>query len=53
MRKDIDASKKGLARDRFAKNCGLEPELAREVYKAAMMHIRSRIKEDDDDDEED
>jgi len=53
VRKDIDASKKGLARDRFAKNCGLEPELAREVYKAAMMHIRSRIKEDDDDDEED
>ena len=52
VRKDIDASKKGLARDRFAKNCGLEPELARKVYKAAMMHIRSRIKEDNDEEED-
>ena len=52
VRKDIDASKKGLARDRFANNCGLEPELARGVYKAAMMHIRSRIKVSDDNEEE-
>jgi len=52
VRKDIDASKKGLARDRFAKNCGLENEQAKEVYKAAMMHIRSKIREQDDEEEE-
>ncbi|MFW9907557.1 MAG: DEAD/DEAH box helicase [Candidatus Thorarchaeota archaeon] len=43
VRKDIDASLKGLARDRFSKNCGLEPDHAKEVYKAAMMHIRSKL----------
>ena len=48
VRKDIDASKRGLARDRFAKNCGLEPDLAKEVYKAAMMHIRSKLMGEDD-----
>ncbi len=51
VRKDIDASKKGLARDRFAKNCGLELDMAREVYKAAMMHIRSKLKVDDEDED--
>jgi replicative superfamily II helicase len=53
VRKDIDASLKGLARDRFSKNCGLEPEHAKEVYKAAMMHIRSMLMgENDDEDDE-
>ena len=53
VRKDIDASKKGLARDRFSQNCGLETELGKEVYKAAMEHIRARLMSDDDDDEDD
>jgi len=48
VRKDIDASKKGLARDRFSQNCGLEAELGKEVYKAAMMHIRAQLMGDDD-----
>ncbi len=48
VRKDIDANLRGLARDRFSKNCGLEPEQAKEVYKAAMMHIRSKIIREDD-----
>jgi helicase len=50
VRKDIDASLKGLARDRFAKNCGLEPEAAKEVYKAAMMYIRSKLMGEDTED---
>lgn len=50
IRKDIDASKKGLARDRFSQNCGLDMDLAKEVYKAAMMHIRAQLEGDDDDD---
>ncbi len=49
VRKDIDASLKGLARDRFSKNCGLEPDHAKEVYKAAMMHIRSKLMGENDD----
>ena len=53
IRKDIDASKKGLARDRFAQNCGLDVDLAKEVYKAAMMHIRAKLEGADDDDEDD
>lgn len=51
VRKDIDASKKGLARDRFSQNCGLEVEQGKEVYKAAMMHIRAQLKDDAEDDE--
>ena len=47
MRKDLGASKEGYARDRFAKNCGLDPELAREVYKAALEHIRAGFGEED------
>jgi len=53
IRKDIDASKKGLARDRFSQNCGLDIDLAKEVYKAAMIHIRAQLEGDDDDDEDD
>jgi hypothetical protein len=49
VRKDIDANLKGLARDRFSKNSGLEQDRAKEVYKAAMMHIRSKIIGDEDD----
>lgn len=52
VRKDIDASKKGLARDRFAKNCGLEHDMAKEIYKSAMMHIRLKLMGEDDEDEE-
>jgi replicative superfamily II helicase len=52
VRKDIDASLKGLARDRFSKNCGLEIEQAKEVYKAAMMHIRSKLVDEEDREEE-
>jgi helicase len=47
VKKDLGASKEGYARDRFAKNCGLETELAKEVYKAAMSHIRSKFDEED------
>ncbi|MFW9789067.1 MAG: DEAD/DEAH box helicase, partial [Candidatus Thorarchaeota archaeon] len=47
VRKDLGASKEGYARDRFAKNCGLEPDLAREVYKAALSHIRARFDDDE------
>ena len=47
VKKDLGASKEGYARDRFAKNCGLEAELAKEVYKAAMSHIRARLGDED------
>jgi replicative superfamily II helicase len=43
VKKDLGASKEGYARDRFAKNCGLETDLAKEVYKAAMSHIRAKL----------
>lgn len=46
VKKDLGASKEGYARNRFAKNCGLEPDLAKEVYKAAMSHIRARLDDD-------
>ncbi len=52
VRKDIDASKKGLARDRFSQNCGLEVERGKEVYIAAMTHIRAQLVGDDDDEED-
>ncbi len=52
VRKDIDASKKGLARDRFSQNCGLEVERGKEVYIAAMTHIRAQLMSDDDDEDE-
>ena len=47
VRKDIDSSKRGLARNRFAKNSGLEPEFAKELYKAALSHIRAEMVKDD------
>jgi len=47
VKKDLGASKEGYARDRFAKNCGLEPKLAKEVYKAALSHIRAKFDEED------
>ncbi|MHA2147720.1 MAG: DEAD/DEAH box helicase [Candidatus Thorarchaeota archaeon] len=47
VKKDLGASKEGYARDRFAKNCGLEPVLAKEVYKAALSHIRAKFDEED------
>jgi replicative superfamily II helicase len=47
VKKDLGASKEGYARDRFAKNCGLEPDLAKEVYKAALSHIRAKFDDDD------
>lgn len=51
VKKDIDASKRGLARDRFAKNSGLESIIAKEVYKAALKHIRSKLKTEDNEEE--
>ncbi|MGY5862375.1 MAG: DEAD/DEAH box helicase [Candidatus Thorarchaeota archaeon] len=45
VRKDIDSSKRGLARNRFAKNSGLEPGFAKELYKAALSHIRAEMPE--------
>ena len=47
VKKDLGASKEGYARDRFAKNCGLETDLAKEVYKAALSHIRAKFDEED------
>ncbi|MCK4484755.1 MAG: hypothetical protein KAU89_08015, partial [Candidatus Thorarchaeota archaeon] len=47
VRKDIDSSKRGLARDRFAKNSGLELGFAKKLYKAALSHIRAEIAKDD------
>jgi hypothetical protein len=47
VRKDIDSSKRGFARNRFAKNSGLEPEFAKDLYKAALSHIRAEMVKDD------
>ncbi|MFX1369197.1 MAG: DEAD/DEAH box helicase [Promethearchaeota archaeon] len=47
VRKDIDADKPGFARDRFAKNCGLELNLAKTVYIAAMEHLKAGYIEGD------
>ncbi|MFQ5833050.1 MAG: DEAD/DEAH box helicase [Candidatus Thorarchaeota archaeon] len=46
VRKDIDAKKSGFARDRFARNSGLELETAKEIYKAALSHVKSKLDED-------
>ena len=46
VRKDLGATKEGYARDRFAKNCGLDTDLAREVYKASLSHIRAKFDEE-------
>ena len=43
LRKDRDPDKKGLARDRFAKNSGLELIFAKKVYKAALAYVRSKL----------
>ncbi|MFW9919032.1 MAG: DEAD/DEAH box helicase [Candidatus Thorarchaeota archaeon] len=50
LRKDIDPEKKSLARDRFAKNSGLGITHAKEIYKAALAHVRAKIERDDDED---
>ncbi|MFW9884698.1 MAG: DEAD/DEAH box helicase [Candidatus Thorarchaeota archaeon] len=47
VRRDIDAKKSGFARDRFAKNCGLDPDLAKIVYKSALEHLKARFDDDD------
>jgi hypothetical protein len=47
VRKDIDAKKSGFARDRFAKNCGLDADLAIIVYKSALEHLKARLDDDD------
>ncbi|MCK5240587.1 MAG: hypothetical protein KAR33_13605, partial [Candidatus Thorarchaeota archaeon] len=47
LRKDRDPEKKGLARDRFARNSGLDPILAKEVYKAALTHVRAKLEENE------
>ncbi len=46
VRKDIDAKKPGFARNRFARNSGLEQETAKEIYKAALSHVKSKLDED-------
>ncbi|TFG10616.1 DEAD/DEAH box helicase [Candidatus Thorarchaeota archaeon] len=43
VKKDIDASKEGLARERFAANCGLEEDLALSIYKSALNRVRERL----------
>ncbi len=43
VRRDIDASKPGLARDRFARNCGLDVKTGKAVYRAALEYVRSRV----------
>jgi hypothetical protein len=48
VKKDLGASKEGYARDRFAKNSGLETGFAKDVYKAALSHIRAKLEEDDE-----
>ncbi|MDF1537998.1 MAG: DEAD/DEAH box helicase [Candidatus Thorarchaeota archaeon] len=48
LRKDRDPDKKGLARDRFAKNSGLEEAFAKEVYKAALAYVRAKLDDDED-----
>lgn len=45
LRKDRDPEKKGLVRDRFARNSGLDQSYAKEVYKAALAHVRARLEE--------
>ncbi|MHA2424726.1 MAG: DEAD/DEAH box helicase [Candidatus Thorarchaeota archaeon] len=47
LRKDRDPEKKGLARDRFANNSGLDPYYAKDVYKAALAHVRAKLEEDE------
>ncbi len=49
LRKDIDPEKQTLARDRFAKNSGLPVPYAKEIYKAALAHVRARMEERDED----
>ncbi len=39
---DTDANKPGLTRNRFAMNSGLEPSLAKDIYKAAIIFLRTR-----------
>jgi replicative superfamily II helicase len=48
VKRDIDAKKPGFARDRFAKNCGLDGDLAKTVYKSALEHIKAQFNDDDD-----
>jgi helicase len=43
---DADANKPGLARNRFAVNSGLEPSLAKDIYKAAIIFLRTRKREE-------
>ncbi|MHA1577654.1 MAG: hypothetical protein ACTSU3_09870, partial [Candidatus Thorarchaeota archaeon] len=47
VRKDLDAKKRGLARDRFAKNSGLDSDYAKTVYKSALEQIRAKFDGDD------
>ncbi len=42
VRRDMNVSRTGFARDRFVKNSGLEPSLAKQVYKTAIAVLRSR-----------
>ncbi len=42
VRRDIDHTKPGTARTRFAKNCGLDNNFAKSVYRSAIEYYRSR-----------
>ncbi len=40
VHREVDPEKRGLARNRFARKCGLDPEYGRAVFKAAMAYLR-------------
>jgi hypothetical protein len=42
VHRDIDPSRSDLARDRFARNCGLDSVMAKTVYRAALDVVRTR-----------
>lgn len=45
VKKDVDASKEGLARERFAAKSGLDKGLALRIYKSALRVVRQRLSE--------
>lgn len=45
VKKNLDASKEGLARERFATRSGLDKGLALRIYKSALRVVRERLSE--------
>ncbi len=39
VRKEIDSTKEGLARDRFAEKSGLDIQFAKAIYRASLQHL--------------